>query len=213
MNLGRLTSITLLLLLATKAPLADTFQVDVEDFKRLVGEVADLRDANTALQRRVTQLESRNESLQNALRESSDRSIEKFAAVASRDDLGKMADKLREIDQKREADRKLILEQFERLATALSAPTEPSAAKPAKKADGQKSGQLASSKPIEGRSLTYKVQPGDMLEKVLKSHNQDLEKDSRPHVSLEQVEAANPGLNPNNLIAGRTLELPVPDRK
>ena len=163
MNFARFVSITVLLLLSIKRPLADTIQVDAEEFKRLVGDVADLRDANTALQRRFAQLESRNEALQNALRESNERSIEKFGAVASRDDLSRMADKLREIDQKREADRKLILEQLEKLAATLSASAEISGPKGSKKSDAKEPSLLASSKPIEGNFITYEIQPGDML--------------------------------------------------
>jgi uncharacterized protein YdiU (UPF0061 family) len=209
MNLVRFVSITVLLLLSVGLR-ADTIQVDAEEFKRLAGDVADLRDANTALQQRITQLESRNEALQKALRESDERWVEKFGAVASRDDLSKMADKLREIDQKREADRKLILEQFEKLATTLSASAETVTPKTARKSEAKEPGF---SKTFEGNVITYEIEPGDMLEKVIKKYNQRLDKDSRPHVTSEQVQAVNPGLNPNNLIAGRKLQLPVPDRK
>src|SRR5262249_12776231 len=107
MNLPRFEQVitALLLLSCHLRPFADTIQVDAEEFKRLVGDVADLRDANTALQRRVAQLESKADALQTALREANERSVEKFGSVANRDDLVKMSDKIRQLDQNREADR------------------------------------------------------------------------------------------------------------
>jgi uncharacterized protein YdiU (UPF0061 family) len=213
MSFARFLSISILLLLSVKRSAADTIQVDAEEFKRLAGDVADLREANASLQRRVTQLESGNEALQKALREANERSIEKLGMAASREDLVKVTDKLREIDQQREADHKLILEQFEKLETTLKASAEAPAPKASKKRETKELASVAPSKPIEARVLSYEIQSGDMLEKVLKTYNQQLEKDSRPHISIEEVQAANPGLNVNNLIAGRKLLLPVPDRK
>jgi uncharacterized coiled-coil protein SlyX len=213
MNSARLVIITLLLLVSTRRLVADSIQVDAEDFKRLVGDVADLRDANTALKHRVTQLESRNESLQNALRALSEGTTEKFGAIATRDDLSKLAEKLRDLDQKREADRKLILDQIEKLATTFSASTDTSARKTPKKNTPTAGTSAAASKPLQEKVVTYEVQPGDRLQKVLKRYNQQLDQDGRPHINAEQVVAANPGLNPNNLIAGKTLDLPVPDPK
>src|SRR3954462_2693731 len=86
---------------------AQGLQVDVEEFKRLAAEIADLRDANSALQRRVSQLQTKVDSLQDALRQSNERQTTKLADFVTRDDLAKMAEKIREVDQRREADRKL----------------------------------------------------------------------------------------------------------
>lgn len=204
---GRLVAAGVLLVLGGGRGWA---QADGEEFKRLAGEVADLREANVALQRRMAQLESKTEALENALREANERAVANFGTVATREDLTKMGEMMRDLDQKREADRKLILDQLEKLSLGLNLSTEVS--RSGKKGES-KSASAAPAKPFEGNVLKYRVQSGDMLEKVLRTFNQQLKEDGRPRVTFEQVLAANPGLNPNNLLAGKEILLPVPDKK
>jgi len=211
---GRITAIVGVLLFLNLRTFGDSMQVDAENFKRLAGEVADLRDANAALQLRVTQLLSKTDALQEALREANERAIEKFDGMASRDDLSKVAEKFREIDQKREADRQLIFDQFEELRATLAQTPEPSPqiARKNDLNDKQVTPRPTTTNGFDGKVISYKIEPGDMLEKVLRGYNQRLKEDGRPRINTEQVLAANPGLNPDNLKAGKEIQLPVPDK-
>ncbi|HEV8544065.1 MAG TPA: LysM domain-containing protein [Verrucomicrobiae bacterium] len=203
---------------AIRATSAQGLQVDVEEFKRLVAEVADLRDANSALQKKVVQLQSRNESLADALRQSNERSMTKMADFATRDDLARIVEKIKEVDQRRESDRKLILEEFEKLTKTLSQPVEKSErnsrkhSKEKEEKESNKSSE-ADPKPLEGTFYSYKVKKGDMLETVLKDYNKQLKEEGRPTITAEQVKQANPNLSPNKLLVGKEILLPVPDKK
>src|SRR4029079_1895708 len=63
-------NLAFLLLLALFFPptFAQGLQVDAEEFKRMAGEVADLKDANQAHQRRIRELTMQIESLRSSLR-------------------------------------------------------------------------------------------------------------------------------------------------
>jgi hypothetical protein len=86
--------------------------------------VADLREANTAQNRRMSQMQKEIDSLREALRESHEKSVTKMGDFATREDLKKIMDNVREVDQRRESDKKVILEEFEKLGRTLSQPIE-----------------------------------------------------------------------------------------
>ncbi|MGN6386835.1 MAG: hypothetical protein ACTHMT_11415, partial [Verrucomicrobiota bacterium] len=100
-------------------------QVDMEEFKRLAGEVADLKEANAAQLRRVRELQNQVDSLRAALRESNERSTTRLADFATREDLKKIVDSIREVDEKREKDNKLVLDQISQLGKTLATPVPP----------------------------------------------------------------------------------------
>src|SRR5688500_4818071 len=101
---------------------AQGIQVDMEEFRRLQGEVADLRDAKSADQRKISDLSRKVEQLQTALRSAEERTTIKLGDAITREDLKKVIDRISEVDERRESDRKIILEEFDKLAKALSKP-------------------------------------------------------------------------------------------
>ena len=94
----RLSVFILLVSLIALAPLPRSFcqgvQVSAEDFKRLVGVVADLRDANAAYQRRIGQMQKEIDALRDALRESSERTTTKLGDFTTREEMKKIADNI-----------------------------------------------------------------------------------------------------------------------
>ncbi|MFO1499453.1 MAG: LysM domain-containing protein [Verrucomicrobiota bacterium] len=61
-----------------------------------------------------------------------------------------------------------------------------------------------------GRKLTtYKVQTGDTFSRILARFNEELDRNKLPRITSEQVEQANPGLNPDRIRAGQTIFIPV----
>jgi biotin carboxyl carrier protein len=196
-------------------------QVDLEDFKRLTGEVADLRDANLAQQRRMSQMQKEIDALREALRESNERGTAKMGEFTTRDDLKKMADKIQEVDQRREADRKLILEQFEQLGKTLAQPAE-KPERPNRRRDketkepkerGNPTNEAGTTQPIEGTFYPYKVQDGQRLRDIVIAFNAKLKEEGRPPITMSQVKKANPKMNPDRILVGQEILLPVPDKK
>ena len=180
-------------------------QVDLEEFKRLAGEVADLRDANTAQQKRISSLQRELEQLREAVRTMQDRTTTKLGDFATREDLKKTVDQtIKEVDARREADKRLILGEFDNLAKALAQ------AKPSRRDPEPRNTEPA--KPYVGDVLEYTVKGGDALSSILSRFNTQLQAEGRPTISQSDVVQANPGLNPNRIFAGQVINLPVPKK-
>lgn len=191
---------------------AQALNVDAEEFRRMAGELADLRDANLAQQKRISALQREIEQLRDAVRDSQDRTVSKLGDFATREDLKKIVDQIREVDSRRESDRKLILNEFESLGKTLAQ----AAAKPPKRQEPESRPDpkpAEPEKPIEGTFLEYTIQPNESLSEILMHYNAELQKQGRPAVSIRQVQQANPRMNPNRIFAGQKIQLPVPDKK
>lgn len=187
---------------------AQGLQVDLEEFRRLVGEVADLRDANSAQQKRISALQKEVDHLRDALRDSQEKSTSKMGDFATREDLKKIVDQIKEVDQRREADRKLILQEFENLGKAISQPV-----KQPKRRDPEPEQRTEPEKPIEGTFLPYTIKPNESLSEIQANYNAELKRQGLPTISQKQILQANPKLNPNRIFSGQTIQLPVPEKK
>jgi len=122
---------------------------------------------------------------------------------ASADDLKSLAQKVQEIDQKRQADRELILDQIKQLGrVAASAPvhSKPVAAAPAD------AGDTAPAAPQKG--YEYVVQAGDTIGLIAKAY-----REKGVHVSSTQILKANPGLDANKLYVGKKVFIPDANAK
>jgi nucleoid-associated protein YgaU len=161
-----------------------------ERYKRLHSAVEELQASHAALQKRLAALAEEC----NRLREDS---VKAAGITASQEDLRKLAENIVELDQKREADKKLILDKLEGLAAAVktAAFAPPSALRRP---------NTATNAGVE-KGYEYIVQPGDVLSKIIKAY-----RDNGIKVSLQQITNANPGLNPNNLKPGQKIFIPQP---
>jgi TolA-binding protein len=196
---------------------AQGLNVDAEEFKRLQGEVADLRDANMAYQKRINELTRRIEKLQEDVREANDRSTMKMGDLATREELKKIIDRIAEVDEKREHDRKVILEEFEKLGkTISSAALSGSRSNPrGNNREREREQPDKETKPeiIEGKFLEYKVKPDETFGEIIQEYNAYLKSEGRPTIRNSDVVKVNPNLNPNRIFAGQMIRLPVPDKK
>jgi hypothetical protein len=188
-------------------------QVDQEEFRRLQGEVADLRDAKAADQRRISELSKKIDQLQSALRESNEKHNLKIADAVTHDDLKKIVEQIVAVDKKRAEDRDVILEQFEKLAKAVASPG--TKTRPRKDNSLSSGGDKEEEKPavLEGNFLEHKVKDGEIFSVILQQFNVALKDEGRPTVTTADVKKANPKLDLNRLRVGQTILLPVPDKK
>lgn len=123
---------------------------------------------------------------------------------ASQDDLKKLAEQVQEIDKKREEDNQKILAALEKLGkgggggdvrrtpdvTPITAPTDNTQTP---NAGGPQNG------------YNYTIQDGNTLSKIAKAYQAKGIK-----VTVKQILDANPGLDPKNLIVGKTIFIPAP---
>lgn len=125
---------------------------------------------------------------------------------AAADDLQKLATQVREIDQKRQEDKDLILGKIEELAKISAEPPHPPhhTATPPK----ENSGETVSTGDVPQNGYNHKVKPDETLLGIIKEY-----KDKGVKVTLSQVLKANPGLTTKNLEAGKTIFIPDPSLK
>lgn len=200
---------------------AQGLQVDAEEFKRLQGEVADLRDANAAQQRRITELSRRVDNLMEALKETSQKASLKMGDAVTREEVKKVIDRIAEVDEKREADRKVVLEQLEKLGKALSQPPIRSA-----RDEGRGSGSTRESansgrtaqkeepaEPITGNFYPHKVAENETFGEIIQAYNEALKAKGLRPIKTADVKKVNPGFDPNRIRVGQEILLPVPEKK
>jgi hypothetical protein len=166
-----------------------------EVYERLNSDIETLAAANVSLQKRVAALA---EELKNIREEQSRAGV---AAGSSQEDLRKLAEKIQEVDRKRETDRELILGEIEKIrksiaALAAAAPEHTSV--PTIIPPGAKE-----------KSVPYTVRKGDTALAILGDYNMELKSKGLKTITLKQVEEANPSVNFKKLKAGQSILLPL----
>jgi hypothetical protein len=160
-----------------------------ERYGILRAKIEDLWAAQAAQQKRLQALSSELQSVREEIHRSAN-SGPKF------DDLKKLAEKIQELDRKREEDKKLILEEIKKLAATPVAIPEP----PPKKSPPP---ETPPAEPQKG--YKYKIKEGDRLSEVVAAYREKGVK-----VTVDKVLKANPGLNPNRMPIGKEVFIPDP---
>lgn len=165
----------------------------VERVNKLNGYVQDLLE-DKSNQRK--QIESLGREIQ-GLREQMSKPAGNYA---SQDDLRKLAEAIKEIDEKREADKKLILKEIENLGKLMA--SSPAARGPGGRStppDGPKAGGGAE------RGYEHTVAAGDTLSTISLAYREKGVK-----VTVDQILKANPGLVPEKMQVGQKIWIPEP---
>ena len=166
---------------------------DADRLQRLNGLVEDLLASQASMQKRLSALTDQIHAVREDTTRSGDRLGERFA---TREELRKLADAVRELDRKREDDKRLILEEIRKLAqTPVVTPREVSKPAPAKDAT-----------PAKG--YTYVIKKDDTISAIVAAYRA-----SGVKVSVDDVLKANPTLKPNSLSVGSEIFIPDPALK
>jgi LysM repeat protein len=183
----------------TSAIAADGPEQEYEErFRRLNSTVEEMLGSQATLQKRIGALSDE----LRAVRDEQGRSGSHYVRHDDlRKALDKLAEKIREIDQKREDDKKLILEEIRKLAQAPL--PEPPTRRPNKDKEREPEPLQPSTGPLKG--YEYVVKSGDTLAAVIAAYQQ-----SGVKVTQAQIQKANPGLNPNRLRVGQKVFIPDP---
>ncbi len=128
---------------------------------------------------------------------------------ASADDLKSLATQVQEIDQKRQADRELILKQIENLGKISGGSGTGHKSKSVADTTATTSGADNSTAPaVPQKGYEYTIASGDTVSAIAKAYRAQGVK-----VTTAQIIAANPKLNPNALIAGKKIFIPDANAK
>lgn len=187
---ARFLALTLLFAMAfpaltqdNEAAAAAAARQDAEErYKRLNAAVEDLITAQAAQQKKINDLTA-------ALAELREEMARDAAKNTTRDDLRSLAEKVREIEKNREADKKLILEAIDKLKVAAVRPAAPST--------------TAAERPEKG--YEHVVQSGDTLSSIVAAYRKEGIK-----VTMDMVLKANPKLDPNKMQIGQKIFIPQP---
>jgi len=194
-----------------------------ENYKLLSSAVNGLTTGQADLQRRLGALADEIRALR-----AQDNKIDTSKFV-TREELNRLVESVKEIDRKREADKKLILDEFEELKKDLRKMlAAPSSASPAASPNKNKSPSAsdrgagrAAEKPLDktGKSseaaattnqegVYYVVQAGNNLLAIVKAHNEEFKKQNKK-TTLQLVRDSNPGLKDTNLKIGQKIFIPL----
>ena len=163
-----------------------------EQIGKVSGQVQDLLEAQAGQAKHIGALEREIGELRDKLNQPA------VNDSASAEDLRKLAAQVQEIDRKRQADNERILKAIEKIGKAgSSAAHKPPAVSSEPLAPGTKQ-----------KGYDYEIHSGDTLSSIAKAY-----RDQGVKVTTAQILAANPGLNPNALIAGKKVFIPDSNAK
>lgn len=177
---------------AASAAAAASKQEAEENYNTLKGHVDDLIAAQTDLQKKILALEKEVADLRAELNKPSPN-------YASADDLKTLTTAVQEMDKKREADKKLILEEMEKIGKSMggTAPvhtnTKPHVDSGSSTTGGDETGYY------------YTIKKDDSLSLIAQAFREQGLK-----VTTQQILDANPNLNPNKLVVGKKIFIPAP---
>lgn len=165
-----------------------------QQIDKLSGQIQDLLDAQGVLTKRMEALEKEVNDLRDKLNQPG------ASDIASADDLKKLAAQVQEIDKKRQADNEQILKALEKLAKGGGI----SSHKPAPVSNDTP----APSPGSKQKGYDYTIAAGDTISAVAKAYAAQGVK-----VSVDQIMAANPGLDAKKLFVGQKIFVPDPNAK
>ena len=188
------------------AALADRDAAE-ERYKKLNSAVESLIEENASLRKKLQQLSDRLGSMR-------DEQAKAASNSSVQDDLKRLAEKIQEVDRKRESDMKQVATELDKIAK-LAAGEGPSKGpgRISRQPKGGDNEAPATQKPIPTKGYTYKVQQGDYLSTIVSAYNAEFKKNGMKPITQQQVINANPGLNPNKMGPGREIFIPMPEAK
>jgi len=189
------------LLTATGRADEATLQADIDQLK---GAIEALALSNADLQKRLVEAQREIRDL----REDLSKASPKAALEEIKDQQRTLATKIEEVDKKRLNDAEIVREQLEKIAKLVA--NAPIATGPRDRPDPVKPD--TDIPPPAGEMYPYTIISGDTVSGIVDSFNAVFkEKKMKKTVSVSQVLAANPGLDPKRLLVGKTIYIPVPE--
>jgi LysM repeat protein len=169
-----------------------------QQIDKLSGQLQDLQDSVAAQGKRIAALEKQIADLGDKLNQPAANDS------ASADDLKKLAAQVQELAKKQQDDNDLILKEFEKLGKGGGVST--TSHKPPRTADTTTNSATTSTGPQKG--YDYEIKSGDTIDAIAKEYRAQGVK-----VTSGKILAANPGLDPKNLIVGKKIFIPDPSAK
>jgi LysM repeat protein len=182
-----------ILILVFTASLAQAQETATQQqLDKLSGQIQDLLEAQAQQGKKIDALEREISELRDKV------NTPVVTDSAKSEDLRNLAQKVQEIDQKRQDDRDMIVKQIEQLAKTIAAT--PTATTTHHHTD---TAPPSDSPATPQNGYEYEVKQGDTLGLIVKAY-----RDKGVKVTIAQIKAANPKMNPDVLIPGKKIFIP-----
>ncbi|HXF11130.1 MAG TPA: LysM peptidoglycan-binding domain-containing protein [Desulfuromonadaceae bacterium] len=173
---------------------ASTDDATQQQIDKISAQIQDLLDQQAAQGKRIAEVEKKVSDLEDKISQ---------PGGATPDDLKKLADQVQEIDKKRLSDNEQILKELEKLDKALGVAPSPTGRKVTTSNPPPAVDNPTPPANVPQKGYEYTVAKGDNLSAIAKAYRAQGVK-----VTVEQIQAANPGLSPKNLIVGKKIFIP-----
>jgi len=173
-----------------------------QQLDKLSGDIQDIEGQLSQQNKRIEDLEKKVSDMQDKL------STPAANNSANADDLKKLAEQVQEIDRKRQADNEQILKALEKLSKGGNAGIESHESH--RSAETAPANAETSQTPAAGgaggqqNGYYYTIQSGNTLSAIAKAYQAKGIK-----VTVKEILAANPGLNPGSLYVGQKIFIPA----
>jgi hypothetical protein len=182
---------------STAAAIA-TRQSAQEDYNSLKGQVEDLTAAQADNLKKIEELRKTIEELRQKLDKPS-------GNFASQDDLKQLADAVKELDKKREADKDLILKEMEKIGQTVSGTSTHVSTPHSHDTPSSNTTSTATPTQNDGNGFYYTIKKDDTIGLIAQAYREQGVK-----VTSKQITDANPNLNPAKLHVGMKIFIPAP---
>jgi len=180
------------------APIGAQARFYAEQFRRLRGEIDELKGAHALQQQQTDKLKTQVKTLTDENQKLNRRLAGKFATA---EDMEAMRAALKELDANRLQDRAIVQKALADLGKLIQ------------KVAQQKAATVEPAPRVVARDFkfnTHKVETGEFLSNIIVAYNRAYKEEGLGTVTQSQVLKANPGLNPNRLLVGQKIKIPLP---
>jgi septal ring factor EnvC (AmiA/AmiB activator) len=185
-----------------------------EKLTRLAADIEAVQASNATIQKKFSSL---NDEIRST-KEEITRLHTANSNSSTQDDLKKLAEKIMEVDRKREADKKLILEEMKNLKETILASLKEMSTTPVKTSGGSNSrpqpvshSEAATNAANTRGFYEYVVQKGDDLPSIVAAYNETFKSQNKKTITRRSVMDANPNINWNKLQVKQKVLIPVPE--
>jgi len=180
------------------APIGAQARFYAEQFRRLRGEIDELKGAHALQQQQTDKLKTQVKTLTDENQKLNRRLAGKFATA---EEMEAMRAALKELDANRLQDRAIVQKALAALGKLIQ------------KVAQQKAATVEPPLRVVARDFkfnTHKVETGEFLSNIIVAYNRAYKEEGLGTVTQSQVLKANPGLNPNRLLVGQKIKIPLP---
>jgi exonuclease VII large subunit len=172
-----------------------------ERYKRMAADMQALQMDNESLKTKIASLEQKLDDLRQQLAASANNS-------SLQDNFKRLAEKIAEVDKKREQDKQAISDEIRKSIAGLEK-TMAGAGAPVRTTSPKLPPDTET--PPAGNGFSYTIQDGDNLSAILKAYNADFKSKGWKPISLKQAKEANPNIDWGRLRVGQKIIIPRPE--